>query len=493
MEGPQFEADVAVMVVLFFLIFFSACANLGNMLLARGIGRAREIDLRLSLGASHWRVVRQLLAENLVLALLGCAAATGVGYASARLIFRYTGDLPAGLHVTLDWRMLAASLALVALAVLGFGLAPSIHAVRRRRTPTRVRQGLVAVQVAASCVLLILAALLTRGADRLRTMDPALDYRRTIVLDPQLGERQLTPAARRATLNAAAARLEGLAGVDAVAAAAAGRFGMGRPRVLRHEVSPRWFAALRLPLVRGRLFVEDEPGTVVVSESAARAVWPGRDPLGQTWSFGGDRVVVGVVGDSGLAARDGGAVGEAYIPMSEGGWSRAVLFAHTSGDARTMLRAASAAMTASGLRSTATLMADTLSLEPRSSSVLIGILGSVATLLAFTGIFGLMAFAVVQRTREIGVRMALGATRGDVLATLVTHYATPLVGGAASGVALALGAAQVLRNQLYGLPPLDPVSHAAGLVTFAIVALAAILLPARRALRINPASALRCE
>jgi predicted permease len=494
MKGPRFEADVAVLVVLFFLIFFSACANLGNMLLARALGRGREIETRMLLGATRVRLVRQLLTENLVLAVLGCTVATGVGYLGARMLLRFTDDMPPGMHVQIDARMIAASFAVVFLAVFGFGLTPALQAVRRRRTSARARQTLVAVQVAASCVLLVLATLLTRASDRVRGADLALDYGRTIVLDMQLGPRTLTPVAQRAVLADAAARLEQLPVVDSVSLGVPRRFVAGRPGLLFQEVSPPYFATLRIPLLRGRLFTEREQGALIVSESAARAAWPGQDPIGQTW-IGADRrrlVVVGVVKDTGLAAR-GDEAGEAYIPLLENNLSRAVLYAHTNGDAAGLLRDARAATASARVFPLALPMAATMALEPRSPGSWIAALGFLATLLAFTGIFTLVGFSVIQRTHEIGVRMALGASRADVLTTLLTQYARPIVAGAAVGVALAAGAAQVLRNQLYGLTPFDLLSHASALAAFAVVAVLAILLPARRALRINPAAALRAE
>jgi hypothetical protein len=234
---------------------------------------------------------------------------------------------------------------------------------------------------------------------------------------------------------------------------------------------------------------------MVVSESAATAVWPGRDPLGQTWSPGRDRffVVVGVVGDSGLAARGDRAAGEAYIPVGHDRASRIVVFARTLYDPRALLRDGRRAAALAGVTPTATMMAATLDLEPRSMSNLFAGLGFIALLLAFTGIYTLMGFAVVQRTRELGVRMALGARRADVLLTLLAQYSTPLAVGVVVGLALAVAASQVFRNQLHGLTPLDPLSHAAGLSGVVVVTLLAILLPARRAVRIDPATALRWE
>jgi predicted permease len=493
-DPARFEADVALLFALFFLIFFSACANLGNMLLARGLARSREIGLRVSLGASRWRVVRQLTTENLLLAVLGCVAGSAAGYAGAKLLLRYWGDIPAGVHIVVDWRMVLASIALIGLAMLGFGLTPALQAVRQRQTSNRMRQTLVAVQVAASVVLLIVATLLARGNQRMDEIDLALDYRRTIAVDPQLTARTLEPAAQWALIDDMTERLERLPGVDSVTAAIYGPVQTGLP-LMGQQVAPSYFATLRLPVLRGRVFAAREPEVVMVSESGARALWPDRDALGQTWTdprSGASRLVVGIVKDSGLSARRNGA-GESYIPLSDERLSRVVLLAHTQGDPRALLRDARAAAAPAGLTPSATPMEATLNLPRPAGAALIGILGSMATLLAFTGIFGLVTFAVAQRTREIGVRMALGARRTDVLATVLAQYASPVVTGSAAGVVLALAGSQVVRSQLQGLSPLDPLSYAAGIGGLGLATLAAMLMPAWRALRINPASALRSE
>ena len=496
MSPPRFEADVALLHALFFLVFFSACANLGNMLLARGLARSREVDMRLALGASHWRVVRQLLTENLLLAFLGCAAGSAAGWAGAKLLLRYLGDIPPGVHLVVDGRMVFASVAMVVVAMLGFGMAPAIQAVRRRRSPGRTRLVLVAVQVAASVSLLIMATLLARSDERRRQIDLAFDYTQAIVVDPQFGARSLAPPAERAILDDMSARLEGLSGVDGVTRVVTGPVLIG-PGLFGQQVAPSYFDVLGLTVLRGRPFLDREPNVLMVSESAARALWPGRDALGQTWSDQRSRttyVVVGIVQDSGLSeARGNRGGGEAYIPISEDGLSRIALLVHAKGDPRALLRDVRAAAAPAGLTPTATMMEATLNLREPGGAGLIAVLGSLATLLAFTGIFGLVAFAVAQQGREIAVRMALGARRADVLRAVLAHYATPVVSGSVAGIGLAVAGSQVLRGQLHGLGPLDPISYAIGIAGGAAIALAAMLLPARRAFRINPASALRWE
>jgi predicted permease len=465
------------------------------MLLARGLARSREVDIRLALGASQWRVARQLITENLLLAVLGCATGTAAGYAGGKLLLRFLGDIPPGAHVVLDGRMVLASAATVLFAMLGFGLAPAMQAVRRRKTPSRTRQALVAVQVAASAVLIILATLLVRSNERRRATELVFDYTRTIVVDPQFAARTLPPAAQWAVLDDMTARLERLPGVDGVSLAVTGPVPIGPP-LFGQQVAPSFFTVVGLPVIRGRTFLNREPNVLMISESAARALWPDRDALGQTWRDWRSRtyVVVGIVKDSGLsAARGNRGAGEAYVPVSDERLSRVALLVHTKGDPRALLREARAAAAATGLTPTATMMETTLNLPASGGAGLIAILGSLAMLIAFTGIFGLVAFAVAQQTREIAVRLALGARQADILRTVLAQYAAPLAAGSVAGIGLALAGSQVLRGQLHGLAPLDPISYAAGMVVVAAVALAAMLLPARRALRIDPASALRWE
>lgn len=464
------------------------------MLLARGLGRTREIGMRLALGAGRWRVVRQLITENLLLALLGCATGSVAGYAGAHLLLRSMAGVPPGAHLVVDWRMVTASLSTILIAMLGFGLAPAFQAVRPRPASIRTRQALVAFQMAASAVLLILAALLARGEARLQRLELAFDVDRTIAVDPQLNARALPPAAQWAILRDMTARLEALRGVDGVAMVVPLPAVTGLP-LAGLRVSPSYFSTVGLPIVRGRAFLERELGAVMVSESGARTLWPDSDALGQTWTdrqSGARLLVVGIVKDSGLSFRhDGG--GEAYIPIGGERIERVVLLAHTAGDARALLRDARAAAAPVGLTPTATPMATTLKLpEPGGASV-IGWLGSLATLLAVTGLFGLVAFAVAQRTREIGVRVALGASPSRVLATVLRQYAVPIGVGSLGGIALAAAGSQAMRGQLYGLPPFDLVSYAAGIAVLGLAAVAAMLLPAWRALRINAASALRAE
>jgi predicted permease len=514
---------IVMVSVLVLLVLITACANLGNILLARGQAREREIDIRTALGAGAWRIVRQLMVENLLLACLGSAAGLAVGYFAAKTLLHLAEAAP-GMRVVTDWRMVLAGAALALLSAAVFGLAPAIQAVRRgsttteRGAPTRARRILVAVQVAASCFLLIFASLLARSAQRQLAIKLRYDYQRMVVLDPQLKSHNLTGGAARQALDEIAARLERVSGVTGVTLSVFPPFGSLRsldfgpnlPRMGHNEVAPSYFAVMNLPLVRGRLFLSNERDVVVLSESAARAIWPDSDPLGKTLATAKfspmgqgktmingreQRTVIGVVKDSQPNNANGEAV-EVYLPVTDSNLAKTMLIVHVAGDTKGMLKDLRSAASLPGLAPSVWRMqsrAEQSAGPPPGVLAAIGSLGVTATLLAAIGIFGLMAFAVAQRTREIGLRIALGARPLDVLETLMAQYAMAMTLGAAAGLVLAVGFAGLFASIAYGFRPADPLSYLLGLGIFAVVALAAILIPARRALRIDPASALRWE
>jgi predicted permease len=498
------------------LVLITACANLGNLLLARGQAREREISIRVSVGAGPWRIIRQLMVENLVLALLGSAAGLVAGQAGAKLLLSLV-EAPPDLRLVTDWRITGAGAALAVFSALVFGLAPARQAVRRKFSSGRARQTLLAVQVAASCFLLILAGLLARTIDRRLALDVRFDYARMLVVDPQLSTLGLPGPAARQALDETAARLRQLPGVTAVGTAISPPFGgrlmvdmhAGR-RVAYNQVEPPYFELMNLPVVRGRVFTANEPDVVVLSESAARAFWPDQDPLGQSLDIpkfmldsidsgkshirGTEkRTVVGVVMDSGAAT---GPTVEAYLPLRDADAAKAMLMVRTGGDPAGIVKDARTAASSRGVAPSVAILRTALERDQgkqRGVTQGVGSLGATATLLAAVGIFGLTAFAVAQRTREIGIRLALGASPAHVLGTLLGQYSKAMGAGAVAGVALAAGVARLLGSNVLGIRALDPVSYLTALALFGAVAPAAILIPARRALRIDPASALRWE
>jgi len=508
-ERPDFQASsspaaallLSTCILLVLLVLFSACANLGNMLLARGLARQREIEIRLAVGAGRWRLIRQLMTENLLLAALASIAALFTGRLAALILLKVTGA-PSNVRIVTDWRIILASAALGLGATLAFGLAPALQIVKRGPKATRARKLLVSVQVAASCVLLILSSFFMRAIQQSFRTDVTFDYSGMALVDPEFYLHNYTPAQARQAAQDIAARLRQLPGIDGASIATVPPIRRSRlerssgQQLYLNEVDPSYFPMMRLPLLQGRIFGPGEPDAVVISESAARRLWPNGAPLGESILIAQRiRTVTGVVKDSGANLILYPESVEAYLPITQNAVFATILVHATSNPAQMSAVLRSAATIPGIVPSVFTfqgLIDDHLDTIRKMVRV-VGSLAAIASLLALIGIFGLLAFTVAQRTREIGVRMALGARSLDVLECVLGQYALPFGIGAGAGVALAAAAAKVVRNILFGFIPFDPVSFGAGLLLFGAVALAASIVPARRALRIEPASALRYE
>ena len=521
---PEAFVVLALVTLLVSLILFAACANLGNILLARGQSREAEMRTRLALGAGAGRIIRQLMVENLLLATLGSGAAFAVAYFTAKGLL-LLADAPPEMQVVTDWRMFSAGVVLAACSAILFGLAPAIQAARQKSGRTRGRQFLVGVQVAASCFLLIISAWLVRSTQQSLEIDVRFDYQRMLVIDPHLNAHNLVGAAARLKLEEMAARVRQHFGVSELALTDSPGFdnsppvsGDGLPPMEYRNVSASYFALMNLPLLRGRLFSESEADVAVLSESAARTIWPNEDPIGKTITTRrftsmrsnagrrtmealvdrsqsqARRTVVGIVADSGLNRTTN--IAEAYMPFTDENVAGAALIVRTTGDPATTIRELRSAASSPGLVPEARLLRTDV--EQRAGpppGVLAGIgsLGATSTLLAGFGIFGLTAFTVAQRTREIGVRIALGAGPRHIIGSLVSRYAAGMAVGGTAGLALAVMVGLFLRNRFTDLDTQEPISYIAAVVLLAAVALLAILIPASRALRINPSSALTRE
>jgi predicted permease len=497
------SAPVVVFTVMVLLVLLSACANLGNMLLARGLARQREIQIRIAVGAGSARVVRQLMTENFLLAILGCAAGVAFGAVSVRLLLRAM-NAPFWLRVGMSGPILAAGVVITLLSAVLFGLPAALRTVRLDRR-IRLRQGLVGVQVAVSCLLLIASAVLVHNGIRTASIDLAFDYRNMIVIYPQLYARGLTPAAAQQKLFALSTRLRALPGVDGVTAAVAPPLGgrvmtdnlPGLPRVNRNIVAPSYFGVMNLPVLRGRTFLAGEQNALIVSESAARSIWPNQDPIGKSLTVAGaERAVVGVVKDSGAnLIADADSV-EAYVPLEGPAAERGALILHVAGDPAPLVHLVPGAAAAVNETVVVALMRasrEGLLESQRRMVTLIGSIGAVATALAAAGMFALVAFAVAQRRRELGIRMAIGATPRHILGVLLGQNARPTALGLVAGAILAtilsrlVGSLVVLQKHEL----VDVIGFAGGLVCFVLVAVLATLSPAMRALRIDPSKTLR--
>ena len=528
----------AVVMAVVGVVLLIACANVGNMLLALALSRRREMATRLSLGAGQGSIVRQLLVEGLLLATLGAAVGLVIAITSNRLLNRLTlpSIVPLGLDLQLDWRVLLFTAGLAGLTAVLFALAPATETLRTdlvaslhqgaragRGRSQRLQSGLVLVQVGLSLVLLVCAGLSARSLLNTRDIDLGFDPRGVVTasLDPEL--QGYSEDQWRGLFERLRDDLASRPGVEHMAYASHLPLSLmintqeavpERDRELPEDEWPDvdtasvgvgYFEAMGIEILRGRPFEardrDDAPEVTVVNETLAGRFWPDGDGLGR-------RLVVGtrsyeVIG----VARDGKyrTLGERPRPFFyrsldqlEGGSFRtlAVRFASpelASADVvRETLRRQDPHLAVTNLGSLKEAITPAMAL-PRLAGRLFGMLGGLGLFLAATGLYGVLAYAVGCRTREIGIRVAMGAQRHDVLGLVLRHGLRLTVAGALLGVAVALAATRVLRGILYGVSASDPWTFAAVTAVLLAAAAAACYLPARRALAVDPLSALRHE
>lgn len=505
----QMYTMFALIAALTLLILAVTCGNLGSLLLARGVSRDREISIRTSIGAATGRIIRQLLTESLVLALIGSTAAIVIGYVVLDQMMAWTGA-PTWLDMRPDLRVVAFTFALGITASMLFGLAPAVHIARSRHRSTIARQLLIGGQVAASCVLLIVAGLLVRGLHHAASSNPGFEYKQVIAVDPRLTMHGFTPVMARGYLNALTERVQALPGVESVSLAVTPPLG-NRSTTAGTEkdgksfsihlnlIDPEYFSTMKIPLLRGRNFRQGETNSVIVSESLAKRLWPGEEPLGKNLTLGSTQhPVIAVAGNARVTALADSDAVEMYRLFNESDTPSLVLLARTAGsvdDAAQASLSLAKALDANAKPSVQTLRgAFERKLEGvEQSAMAVSVLGSVALLLACLGIVGSVSYSVAQRTKEIGIRMALGAMPSNVLWGVVRKFWPPIVAGLLIGVAAAAALSQVLRRELYGLSNLDPIAYFAAVALFVMTASVAAVFPARRALRIDPLRALRWE
>jgi predicted permease len=498
---------LALTAILGLLILAAACGNLGSLLLARSVAREHEISIRVAVGAGRARLVRQLFTESLLLALLGSVAALILGSIVVRLLMAWAG-LPPWLDASPDWRVVTFAAATGFLAAILFGLTPAWHGARQRYRGTRTRQFLIGAQVAASCILLIVAALLVRALDRAMFAPLGFDPRQVISIDPHFHAQ--SPDEARLWLDTFEARLRTYPGIEAASIVSNPPLGnrwtfdkaliAGRElRVHYNHIDPPFFRTMQIPLLRGRNLARGDTREVVIGESLARLEWPAEDPIGKPLRIGDSRfVVVGVVGSARLVSPEDSDAVEVY-QLAEGDiMPSMVVLVRTSGPPEGAMPAV--ASIAKGidpnlfpeLQLMKSAYSDKLK-NAQYSALAVAVLGLIALLLACAGIVGLVAYAVSQRTREIGIRMALGAKPAHVISVLLRQFSLPVVIGALAGVAGAAALSRILRQLLYGVDNLDPLAYLAAIAIFAATVALAALWPARRALRVDPMRSLRHE
>ena len=520
-------------------VLLIACGNVASLLLARLAGRAHDLALRAALGASRARIVRQLMIESGIVAVAGGALGIALGAAAVPLLVRLApGTVMRLAEATLDLRVLAFSAALTIGTAVLFGLAPAVYAARshapaslhgdRRRTAdwstAAARRMLVATDVALALVLLVAAGLMIKSVGRLLTVDPGFDPAHVLSLRiSMVGREYRADADLVARTRDILARVRTQPGVEGAAAAGQiplggngdrwgfhveGRvWGPGDPSVERYSVTPDYFSVMRIPLRRGRLFTDaDRAGAeavMIIGEQTARALWPRGDPIGQHVRIGGTdtpwRTIVGIVGDVRHQALALPPTMQMYLPEAQLPDAGLTLVVRAAGDPaalageiRGAVHAASSAVPVFGVAPLEDLVA--ASAGPRRFvMILLELFGGVALLLTSIGIYGVVSYSVSERTREIGIRVALGATRADIVRTIVARGLLGVSVGLAIGVATAIATTRYLSGSLYDVSALDPATFAAVAAVLLGVAVAAQTAPVLRALHVDPAVALRQE
>ena len=542
--GAQVVQISMILMTVVGIVLLIACANIANLLLTRASARRKEVAIRVALGANRVRLMRQLLTESVLLAALGGSLGLLLAYWLVDALAATTLPLPLPVedNLALDARVLAFTTGLALVTGLIFGLAPALQASRPDVVPVlknetapggsprrgwasmlNLRQALVISQVALSLISLIAAGLFLRSLRDSQRIDTGFERRGVLVMAFNLGREGYTPERGQMFYRQVVERVAGLPGVRRASIAQNPPFAGGfsrsvfpegadtttRDRILVqvNPVSPGYFETMGIPIVRGRDFGDgDDAGTplvVVVNETMAERFWPGQDPIGRRFKFFGDAEFTTVVGVA-RNAKYNGVVEDPtpfiYQPLRQNYNPAATLHvrsetdaASLSGAVRREVQALDPTLSVFNVRTLEDQVAESLA-PLRTNVILLTTFGILALLLASIGLYGVASYSVAQRTREIGVRMALGARPAAVLG-MVLGRSLVLVG---AGLALGLGAALALSvvipaELLSTVSPRDPATFASTALLLAVVALVATYLPARRATRIDPLLALRAE
>ena len=519
------------------LLLLIACANVASLLLSRALGRRKEFAVRTALGGTRGVLIRQLLTESVLVGLISGVFGIALGAAGTRFLSRFgQATLPGASSVEMDTGVLLFTLLVSIAAGVIFGLAPSLQlskpdlntilrddgrgmAGNRRRN--RARSVLVVAQVALSTILLIGSGLLIRSFVRLRAVTPGFEAKNLLTM--QISLRKFTAAQSAAFFNAVIQRVDALPGVAASAistalppvathqtpvlfeghpAVALGK----RPIINLQQTSPDYARALGVPLLAGRAFSDHDdaqsPKVAMINQAAARKFWPDQNPIGRrVWvgNLPNPVEVVGVLSDVRNSSLAAAPAPEIFLPVPQLPWSFLCLSVRTNVDPRSLIGPVRREIAAVDrdqpvieIHTGEELLEESQG-QTRFMMFLLGVFSATAFLLAVIGIYGVIAYSVAQRTQELGIRMALGAARGDIL-RLVIGSGLKLTGaGIAIGLAGSLAVTRLMAAMLYETSATDPVTLAASTALFVAVAALASYLPARSATRIDPTDALRAE
>jgi putative ABC transport system permease protein len=550
--GQDLRQSLYVLLAAVGMVLLIACANLANLSLMRVVGREREIAIRVSLGAGRWTLARQFLTESLLLSLGGGALGLLLGrFAMLGLKAALPpGSLPSEANVNLDSRVMLFSFALAVITGLVVGLFPALQAARPNLTNSlkqgggsgtghghaRVRSSLVVAEVALAFVLLTGAGLLIRSLNKLGDVDTGFDSTNVLTFRlPTSDKAYPDPAALGAHLSQVKSRLESLPGVTGVAMASAlpmQGWGYGMPFQIAGQpvldpahrkalffkmVSPSYFSTLKMRLRQGRLLADTDrrgtPPVTVINETTSRRYFGGKNPLGQRiliqeivpgkTQLGAEVPweVVGVVADETVGDLDDQPDNNPgmYVAMEQSPvYSLGVVLRGAMDTAllrepiKKTMHGISAGQTLPDMKTLDAIKTESLG-DNRFRVLLLGTFAGVSLLLSAIGIYGVISYSVTQRTREIGIRAALGATRGDVLGLVLRHGMGLSILGLLLGVGASFALTQLLKNLLFGIGDRDPLTLTAVFLVLGIVALVACFIPARKATRVDPVIALRSE
>jgi len=521
-------------------VLLIACANVANLLLARAAARKREVSVRAALGASRARLIRQFLTESLMLALAGGALGAFLGDEGLQaLVYLASRQIPRSADVSLDGRVFLFLLGISLLAGIIFGLVPAFQGAREDLQDglreggrsgsaggrgAHFRNALVISEFALALVLLIGAGLMLRTFLTLNATDSGLSTRGVLNMSVSLpNDKYASSNMWQRFYEPALQRIQAIPGVRAAGIInllplqswdSNGNFGIDnrpqgepghQPFAEYRVISPGYFQALGIPMVRGRdVTAEDSanaPRTIWINDALARRYFPGEDPIGHKIIWNSPCTIAGVAANIRQAGLDQQPLPEIYFPAAQVGNSIAGMTlvistnvepSSITGAVRSAIQSVDPVQPVFGIKTMERVVSDSLS-NQRLYAWLLGVFAGLALLLASAGIYGVMSYLVTQRTQEFGVRMALGAAKGDVLRMVLRQALLLIAGGVVIGLAGAFAVTRVLSNFLYGVKPVDLPTFAGVSAVLIVVALVATYLPARRATKVDPMVALRYE
>jgi putative ABC transport system permease protein len=527
-------------------VLLIACANVANLMLVRASGRRREMAIRAALGAGRGRIIRQLLTESILMALIGGGFGLLLALWGTDLLLSVSPNaLPILRDISLDSSVLAFTLLTSIVTGAIFGLAPALYASKPdlnealkegsrsagSHRGARVRNALVVTEMALSLVLLVGAGLLINSFLRLANTDPGFNAEGVLSMRVSLsGDRYQEPQQQSGFYKQLLDRVEALPGVESAGAIevapvfSRGAFysflieGVPVPSAEQrrenssgfHSVSPNYFDAMETTFLAGRRFNEtdtlDSTGVVIINKAMAERFFPGESPLGHRISYGVNDnsepawiEIVGVVGDVRHVGLEAEVDAEAYVPYTQAPYRYMTVVVRASTDPaslagalRSQVQAIDPQQPVYDIKPMEEIIADSLA-RRRLNVLLVGLFAAVALVLAAIGIYGVMSYSVTERTREIGIRVALGARMSDVVRLVVGQGMAVAVIGIAAGLVAALFLTRLIESLLYKVSATDPVTYIAITLMVALVALAACYIPARRATRVDPMEALRYE